>query len=253
MLNSQRAVENVTVTLRRVPAMLALSIALLTCGCNGGGGTTISGAVLTNYSIATGATITSSMIAGVCNGTTPGTFRLPPGTVNFSTTLIIPSHCTIQGQGIGASTLLLAPGMSTYPMPLMQNAEASVVMSATLDEDITLEGFTLSFNSANQTAAPSNSAHGGLIVSNAEYVTIDHVDVNGVTVHIGGAGFLESATDATYTHDISLTNNYFHNAGVSPYIDADQVQIVGQNITIISHNHNRAFHRHGNCYVGRNN
>jgi hypothetical protein len=54
-----------------------------------------------------GATLSTNMIAQACNGTTPGNVVLPTGLVTVVATLVIPSRCTIQGQGTGVSTMRL--------------------------------------------------------------------------------------------------------------------------------------------------
>lgn len=209
--------------------LLVIGLVVPLAGCSPSSVSSTSGGDA--YSIAPGSTLTSAIIAGVCNGTAPGTLVLPAGIVNFSSTLVVPSFCTIRGKGMGVSRLLLVPNMTTIPEPLMENTEAPVIMSPTLDQFIHLSGFTLDFDGVNQTVVPT-TAMNGLWISNAENVTVDHVEVSGVDVHIGGQGWSESATDATYTHDISLTNNWFHGAGLSPEWDSDQIQVIGEKVRI---------------------
>jgi parallel beta-helix repeat protein len=171
-----------------------------------------------------GVTITTDMIAQACNGTTPGTVALPSGSVTVGTTLVIHSRCTIQGQGMGVSTILLAPNTSLKSPAILTNSKQSLSLPSTLDSSINLLNFTLDANTANNPTASF-----GISMANVASLTIDHVEVSGAMVHLGGtvAGY-----DASYTHDLTITNNNFHDAGIAQNDDQDSLQFNAQNVKV---------------------
>jgi hypothetical protein len=154
----------------------------------------------------------------------PGTFLLPAGTVNFSTVLVIPPLCTIQGRGIGASTLLLAPKTVLSPAAII-NGRESEIGNGTLDTDITMQDLTLDLNTSNQ-AAPSY----GVWMNNIAYSNFTRFEVDGGMVHFGIGGV--DATSASYTHDLTFVDPYFHNAGMRFGDDEDTLQFTAQNVVL---------------------
>lgn len=187
-------------------------------GLPGPVGTPVSGALLN-----AGDTLTSALLATVCNGSAGGLAILPSGPVNLAATLIVPAHCTIQGQGIGVSTILVAPN-TVFTPGMVVNTQHALTLPATLDQDITLRDFTLDGNLAN-----NPTASWGIVMGNLSNLSIDHVEVNGGMVHLGGtvAGY-----DASYTNHISITNSYFHDAGVAHGDDQDTLQVDAQYVNV---------------------
>ncbi len=175
---------------------------------------------------AAGSVLTTAVIASVCNGTTPGRIMLPAGTITFSTMLTVPAYCTIQGQGMGISTLQLAANTQLLaPGAIINTREGLSSPPGTLDTNITLQDFTLDLNTAHQTAASE-----AIWMANVQFVTLDHVEVNGGMVHFGTPQI--SSASATYTHDITIIDSNLHNAGISPAYDEDALQFLAQNVLV---------------------
>ena len=152
---------------------------------------------------------------------------LPTGTVSFSTTLTIPAYCTIQGQGMGVSKLLLAANTQLISPAAITNTREPLVAPGTLDNNINLTSFTLDLNTADQT-----SGSAAIWMANVDFFNMDGIEVNGGMVHLGGATSITDNTVASYTHDISITNSVIHNAGVVPFIAADALQLLALNVKV---------------------
>jgi parallel beta-helix repeat protein len=171
-----------------------------------------------------GAVISTAMVSQACNGIAPGAVVLPSGSVTVAATVVIPSHCTIQGQGMGVSTLLLAPNTSLKSPAILTNTKQPENLPATIDSNINLLNFTLDANTTNNPTASY-----AISMANLAYLTIDHVEISGGMVHFGGnvAGY-----DASYTHDLTITNNNFHDAGVAQKDNQDALQFNAQNVKV---------------------
>jgi parallel beta-helix repeat protein len=183
-------------------------------------------------SVAPESTLTTDIIAGICNGTTPGIVTLPLGTVNFSTTLTVPSHCTIRGAGLGVSVLLLAAnttlgtcGASTAKCAIT-NSQAPLHEPSTADTSIRLQDFTLNLNNANQTIAAY-----GVLMGNLNHSSMDRLEVNGGDVYFGETN-ATVVGDAGYTRDLTISDSHFHNARISPSQDQDSLGIMGVNVWV---------------------
>jgi hypothetical protein len=176
-------------------------------------------------SVSAGSTLTSAIIASVCNGATPGTFILPAGVVYFFTTLTDPTLCTIRGQGMGVSILRLGANTVLSPAAIV-NASQSLINPTTLDSYIHFEGFTLDLNVANQTAYTL-----AMSLSNISYSSFSGVEVNGADVAIACSNMAD-LTCASYQHDLTFSNDYFHNAGIVLAHDDDSLTLAAQTVKI---------------------
>lgn len=174
-------------------------------------------------SVAPGSTLTSAIIATICNGTTPGTVTLPAGVVNFSTTLIVPSYCTIKGQGIGVSRLL-ASAPTTFSPGAVVNTQQTQNKPTTLDSNIHLADFTLDMNIGSQTVYSK-----GISLANISYSSIDKVELAGGTLFVTYPANINDLTLASYQHDLRFDSLYIHDVGLA-FSQGDCATITGQHI-----------------------
>jgi hypothetical protein len=174
-------------------------------------------------SVAPGSTLTSAIIAAICNGTTPGTVTLPAGVVNFSTTLVVPSYCTIKGQGIGVSRLL-ASAPTTFSPGAVVNTQQAQNKPTTLDSNIHLADFTLDMNIGSQTVYSK-----GISLANISYSSIDKVELAGGTLFVTYPPNINDLTLASYQHDLRFDSLHIHDVGLA-FSQGDCATITGQHI-----------------------
>jgi hypothetical protein len=126
---------------------------------------------VTNTSIA-------SAVAAACNGTTPGVVVISPGTWSFSSSITVPSHCTISGP----RAAIVAP-----------TSNFGAFMSSATLTDVVFDGFTLQTSGM---AFSGNSDH--VTIRNMKFLNTGStaVSFNGT---VGNPG--------TTHHDIKITNN----------------------------------------------
>ena len=125
---------------------------------------------------------------------------------------------------MGVSTIRLARNTSLKCPAILTDSKQSLNLPATLDSDINFMKFTLDANTANNPTA----SH-AISMANVATRAIDHVEVISGMVHVGGTA---AGYDGSYTHDIAITNNNLHDAGVAQNDMQDSLQFNAQNVEV---------------------
>lgn len=143
-----------------------------------------------------------------------GYAKLGFGTFVCNNTISVPSNCLIEGEGIGATTVQLAPNSGDIPQFL--NAD-------TTDSHITMRKLTVDGNRANQNGDTNKYGIRFNQVSSGVLDSIEVQNVDGDGIRIDG--------QSNVTRGFELANLYIHNNGaIGLYVTAGMRNILYTNI-----------------------
>lgn len=139
-----------------------------------------------------------------------GTVFITPGTINLHASILVPNHTNLVGSGRGNTVLFVPNGEFTNsPQWRLYGLNPSgVVIGANPGSTVTIQGFTVNMNGANQPSPPNGTY--GIELVNALYSRITDTEVNNLPILTSlntalAYGLLGTTANSTADH------NYVYN------------------------------------------